>query len=108
MRWGLKSKEALAVTLLTLVVVATTLVVHLAQLTRVAVEETQRQAELIAKQIVAQSARALARAPDGDPREALRTDPELRNLLEASVGYSPSRLYVLVADRSGRGSLPRH
>ena len=50
MRWGLKSKEALAITLLTLVVVATTLVVHLAQLTRVAVEETQRQAELIAKQ----------------------------------------------------------
>jgi len=43
MRWGLKSKEALAITLLTLVVVATTLVVHLAQLTRVTVEETQRQ-----------------------------------------------------------------
>jgi signal transduction histidine kinase len=102
MRWGLKSKEALAITLLTLVVVATTLVVHLAQLTRVTVEETQRQAELIAKQIVAQSTRALARGPDGDPREALRTDPELRNLLEASVGYSPSLLYVLVADRSER------
>ena len=66
------------------------------------VEETQRQAELIAKQIVAQSTRALARGPDGDPREALRTDPELRNLLEASVGYSPSLLYVLVADRSER------
>ena len=44
MRWGLKSKEALAITLLTLVVVVTTLAVHLAQLTRVAVEETQRQA----------------------------------------------------------------
>ena len=47
MRWRLKSKEALAIALLTLVVVTTTLVVHLAQLTRVAVEETQRQAELI-------------------------------------------------------------
>jgi signal transduction histidine kinase len=102
MRWGLKSKEALAITLLTLVVVVTTLAVHLAQLTRVAVEETQRQAELIAKQIVAQSTRALARGPEGDPREALRTDPELRNLLEASVGYSPSLLYVLVADGAGR------
>ena len=82
MRWGLKSKEALAITLLTLVVVATTLVVHLAQLTRVAVEETQRQAELIAKQIVAHSARVLARGPAADPHDALRTDPELRNLLE--------------------------
>ncbi len=102
MRWGLKSKEALAITLLTLVVVATTLVVHLAQLTRVAVEETQRQAELIAKQIVAHSARVLARGPAADPHDALRMDSELRNLLEASVGYSPSLLYVLVADREER------
>ena len=65
MRWGLKSKEAAGDHPADPGVVATTLVVHLAQLTRVAVEETQRQAELIAKQIVAQSARVLARAPDG-------------------------------------------
>ena len=32
----------------------------------------------------------------------LRSDRELRNLLDSSVGYSPHLLYALVADRSGR------
>ena len=102
MRWSLKTKEATTITLLILVVVAATLFLHLAQLTRVVVEETQRQAELIAKQIVAQSARVLARTPDAEPRVALRSDSELRNLLEASVGYSPHLLYAFIADSSGR------
>ena len=102
MRWSLKTKEATAITLLILVVVATTLFLHLAQLTRVVVEETQRQAELIAKQIVAQSARLLARTPDIAPHAALRSDSELRNLLEASVGYSPHLLYAFIADADGR------
>jgi signal transduction histidine kinase len=102
MRWSLKTKEAAAITLLILGVVATTLFLHLAQLTRVVVEETQRQAELIAKQIVAQSARVLARAPDLDPHAALRSDAELRNLLEASVGYSPHLLYAFIADAEAR------
>jgi len=102
MRWSLKTKEATTITLLILVVVAATLFLHLAQLTRVVVEETQRQAELIAKQIVAQSARVLARTPDAEPRLALRSDSELRNLLEASVGYSPHLLYAFIADSAGR------
>jgi len=102
MRWSLKTKEATTITLLILVVVAATLFLHLAQLTRVVVEETQRQAELIAKQIVAQSARVLARTPDAEPRVALRSDSELRNLLEASVGYSPHLLYAFIADSGGR------
>jgi signal transduction histidine kinase len=101
MRWGLKAKEAAAITLLILGVVATTLFLHLAQLTRVVVEETQRQAELVAKQIVAQSARVLARAPDLEPHAALRSDSELRNLLEASVGFSPHLLYAFIADSAG-------
>jgi signal transduction histidine kinase len=78
------------------------LFLHLAQLTRVVVEETQRQAELIAKQIVAQSGRVLARTPAADPHAALRSDSELRNLLEASVGYSPHLLYAFIADSEGR------
>ncbi|HKZ06511.1 MAG TPA: ATP-binding protein [Methylomirabilota bacterium] len=102
MRWGLKTKEAAAITLLILGVVVTMLILHLAQLTRVVVEETQRQAELIAKQIVAQSARVLARAPDVEPHAALRGDAELRHLLEASVGYSPHLLYAFIADAEGR------
>ena len=102
MRWSLKTKEATTITLLILVVVATTLFLHLAQLTRVVVEETQRQAELIAKQIVAQSGRVLARTPNAAPHVALRSDSELRNLLEASVGYSPHLLYAFITDSESR------
>ena len=98
MRWSLKTKEATVITLLILGVVVTTLLLHLSQLTRVVVEETQRQAELVAKQIVAQSAAVLARAPRQEPHLALASDTELRNLLEASVGYSPHLLYAFIAD----------
>ena len=55
MRYGLRIKEALAITLLTFLVVATTTLIHLSQLTRVVVQEASGQAELIAKQIYAQS-----------------------------------------------------
>ncbi len=102
MRFNLKTKEAFAVTLLTLLVVATTTVIHLSQLTRVVVQEAVRQAELIARQIYAQSGRSLSRAQGGTSQEILRKDRELRNLLEASVGYSPHLLYALIADRQGR------
>ena len=51
MRFGVRGKEALAITLLTFLVVATTTFVHLSQLTKVVVQEALRQTELIARQI---------------------------------------------------------
>jgi PAS domain S-box-containing protein len=60
-----------------------------------------KQAELIAKQIYAQTSRALQRTPGADPLAALRDDPELRSFLDASVGYSPHLLYALVTDHTG-------
>ncbi len=102
MRFGVGFKEALAVTLLTLLVVATTTAVHLSQLTRVVVQEASRQASLVAQQIYAQSAQALARSPGSNPRDVLRRDHDLRSLLDASVGYSPHLLYAYIADRTGK------
>ena len=102
MRFGVRSKEAVAITLLTLLVVATTTAVHLSQLTRVVVQEASRQARLVAQQIYAQSSQALARAPGRNPREVLRRDRDLRSLLDASVGYSPHLLYALIADQTGK------
>ncbi len=102
MRFGVKAKEAVAITFLTLLVVATTTVLHLVQLTRTVVQGADRQAGLIAKQIYAQSRRALPRARRGDFLDSLRRDPELRGLLEASVDYSPHLVYALIADASGR------
>jgi PAS domain S-box-containing protein len=101
MRLGVRGREALVVSLLTLLVVATATAIHLSQVSRVVVQEGVKQAELIAKQIYAQCSRALQRAPDADPLEALRQDPELRSFLDSSVGYSPHLLYALISDSTG-------
>ncbi len=55
MRWGLRAKEVVGIVALTFVVVTSATLVHLAQLTRVVVENAAQQAELIAKQIYAQT-----------------------------------------------------
>ena len=101
MRLGVRSREALVVSLLTLLVVTTATAIHVSQLSRVVVQEAVKQTDLIAKQIYAQSGRALQRAPDADPLEALRQDPELRSFLDSSVGYSPHLLYALISDSTG-------
>ena len=101
MRLGVRGREALVVSLLTLLVVATATAIHLSQVSRVVVQEAVKQAELIAKQIYAQSGRALQRAPGADPLDALRDDPELRSFLDSSVGYSPHLLYALISDATG-------
>lgn len=101
MRFGIRGKEAVVITLLTFLVVATTTFIHLSQLSRVVVQEALRQAQLIARQMYAQSSRSLSNAPGRNPSEALRSDRELRSLLEASVGYSPHLLYALIADQKG-------
>ncbi|HEY7037197.1 MAG TPA: ATP-binding protein [Methylomirabilota bacterium] len=101
MRLGVRGREALVLSLLTMLVVATATAIHLSQVSRVVVQEAVRQAELIAKQIYAQSGRALQRSPGADPLEALRQDPELRSFLDASVGYSPHLLYALISDSNG-------
>ena len=101
LRLGVRGREALVVSLLTLLVVSTATAIHLSQLSRVVVQEAVKQAELIAKQIYAQTSRALQRTPGADPLAALRDDPELRSFLDASVGYSPHLLYALVTDHTG-------
>lgn len=99
MRFGVKGKEAFAITLLTLLVVATTTFIHLSQLAKVVVQEVLQQTGLIKKQIYAQSSRSLSRVRGGSHWDILRSDRELRSLLDASVGYSPYLLYALIADR---------
>ena len=101
LRLGVRGREALVVSLLTLLVVSTATAIHLSQLSRVVVQEAVKQAELIAKQIYAQTSRALQRTPGVDPLVALREDPELRSFLDASVGYSPHLVYALVTDHTG-------
>ncbi|MFQ5897951.1 MAG: ATP-binding protein [Candidatus Methylomirabilia bacterium] len=101
MRFGVKAREVLAITLLTLLVVATTTLIHVSQLSRVVIEEALHQADLIARQIYAHSRRSLARDQGESPRGNLRGDRDLRSLLDASVGYSPHLLYAMIADVEG-------
>lgn len=101
MWFGITRKEALAITLLTVLVVVTTTFIHVSRLTTLVVQEAIRQAQLIAKQLYTQSSRSLSRARDANPSEVLRSDRELRSLLDASVGYSPHLLYALIADQKG-------
>ena len=102
MRLGIRAREAIAVTLLTFLVAATASLVHLAQLSRVVVEEDARQADLIARQISAQANRALAAAPTRDPWRALGKSAELRGLIDASLGVSPHLVDVMLVDDRGR------
>jgi PAS domain S-box-containing protein len=102
MAWSLKTKKAVGVTVLTFGVVAVTTALHLAQLTRVVVQEARQQADLVAKQMYAQASRALAAAAqDEAPADVLRRDRVLRSLVDASIGYSPHLVYALIADRAG-------
>lgn len=98
MRFRVKTKETLAVTAFTVFIVAAATVLHFFQLTRVSIQGAIQQAELVARQIYAQSRRTLARASGQDPWEVLRRDRDLRSLLDDSVGYSTGILYVLLAD----------
>ncbi|HKN46610.1 MAG TPA: ATP-binding protein [Candidatus Polarisedimenticolia bacterium] len=102
MRWGLRTKEVVGIVALTFVVVTSATCVHLAQLTRVVIENAAQQAELIAKQIYAQTGQSLARARRRPSGGELQPEPELQSLLEASVGYSPYLVYALIADGAGR------
>jgi diguanylate cyclase (GGDEF)-like protein len=98
---GLRAKEAVSIILLTVLVVATTTSIHLAQLARVVIREVSGQTELIAKQIYAQTRRALSAARGDNHWDVLRRDRELRGLLDASVGYSPYLVYAFISDLKG-------
>src|SRR6266849_7662567 len=98
---SLRTREIIAVTLLTLCVIVLTTVMHLYHTRRIVLTATRTQAEFVARQIYSQSAHALSRPSSTDPRTVLARDAELRALLDASVGYDPALLYVLIADENG-------
>lgn len=100
MALGIRGKEVLGVTLLVLLIVSLMTVVHLSTTTRLVVQDAAEKGHLQARQIFSGSTRALARATGSRPENALRRDPELRALLDSSIGYSPHLLYAMITDRS--------
>ncbi len=104
MRLNVKGKEALGVTVLTLVVVVGSTFLNLSQLSSVIVQETSEQVSLIKRQIFEYSKRVVlnAQSPDIHPVALLANNQELKKFLEASVGYSPHLLYALIVDPQGK------
>lgn len=102
MRLGVRANEALVVTVLTFLAVATTSTIQMFQLSRIVVQESLEKTDLIARQIYAQMRSVLARAGRQTAAEALRGDPDLASLIDASLAYSPHVVYVLIADEDGQ------
>jgi PAS domain S-box-containing protein len=98
---SLRAREIIVLGLLSLCVVALSTAVHLYQVQQVVWSSTLREADLVARQIYSESARALSRRASEDPRTALSRDADLRALLDASVGYAPWLLYAVITDDSG-------
>jgi PAS domain S-box-containing protein len=104
MRWAgaRRTREILAVVLLTFLIVAATTLVHHAHVRRVVLQDVAGQAQLVARQAFDLASRSLSVTPDGDPRETVREHPEIRALVNASVAYAPHLLYVAVTGPDGR------
>ncbi|HZY31961.1 MAG TPA: HAMP domain-containing protein, partial [Candidatus Methylomirabilis sp.] len=100
MALGIRGKEVLGVTLLVLLIVSLMTVVHLSTTTRLVVQDAAEKGHLQARQIFSGSTRALGRAAGSRPEYALQRDPELRALLDSTIGYSPHLLYAMITDRS--------
>jgi len=101
MRLGIKGKQVLGVTSIVGAVVVFLSVLYLAGLARVSLEESQARAVLVADAIYhrAQAVVGAGADPEAGYR-ALRADPGLRSILEASF-YSKDVTFAAIADVRG-------
>ncbi len=99
---SIRAREIIVLGLLTFCVVALSTAVHLYHVRQIVWSSTLREADLVARQIYSQSAWALSRRSSPDPRAVLSHDSDLRELLNASVGYAPWLLYAAITDSNGR------
>lgn len=100
MSLGIRGKAILGISLLVFLIVSLTLVVHLSTATRLVVRHAAEKGTLQAQHIFSGSTRVIARVRRSGLRDALRNDRELRALVDASIGYSPHLIYVMITDRS--------
>jgi signal transduction histidine kinase len=98
LRLGIKGKQVLGVTTIVGVVVVVLSLMHLARLARVSLDESAARAELLANTIY-HRARAVI-SSDVDPYQALRSDPGLRSILEASL-YDNNVTFSAIVDAKG-------
>src|SRR5512140_2070601 len=97
MRLGIKGKQVAAVTSIVGLVVVALSLVHLASLARVSLQQSREHAALLVSAIYNRAFHVVPRSDN--PYEALRDDPALRSILEAS-NYSASLTYATIVDSS--------
>ena len=98
MRLGIKGKQVLGVTLIVGAVAAGLSLMHLARLAQVSLDESKSRAELVAKAIFHRAFQAVQGARD--PVQALKNDPGLRSILEASL-YAKNVTFAAIVDTTG-------
>jgi signal transduction histidine kinase len=98
MRLGIKGKQVLGVTSIVASVVVSLSVLHLANLARVSLAESNARAELLANAI-GQRAREVV-VTGADPYAALRADPGLRSIVTSSL-LANGVMYAAIVDLSG-------
>jgi signal transduction histidine kinase len=101
-RVSLLARQILAIVLLAVFVLGVTTLVYVGRLATLIWQDTLNEATLTARQIYARCSLTLTRRPSDDPLGALRDDPDLRHLMDSTVGYSANVLYVMIADEANR------
>lgn len=99
--WGIRTRDLVAVSVLTLVVLTVTTSVYLLRLSRVVVEDCLHRGELLGHEVVALARNALTRPGARDPESALRRSRDLRTLLDTHIGYSDDLVYAVLVGADG-------
>lgn len=97
-RPGIRLFLILALTVFAFLVGVGSAMVEVATLTRVEVQSAVARAELAANLVISQLAVSLRSAAGADPAEVLRRDPRLGSVLTDAQQFTPSVLYLVVAD----------
>src|SRR5262249_8812619 len=101
MALGLRARQAVALGVAVLLVVAGSTVAHLASVARVALRGAGDEGALLGGELHQQSSRVGAESPQADPL-LLQRDPGIRAMLEGIVGYSHTVVYAAIVDPSDR------
>jgi signal transduction histidine kinase len=99
-RLGLKAKQVIGVTVIVTLAIAALTSVYLALMVRVWLSETQARGELVAWSAYQRAFTIAATDQSGDLEAALRADPGLRSILEASL-FDKSITFAAITNARG-------
>ena len=99
MRLSLRARQVVLVTALVLCSMLALASVYLTSLVELGLEENRERGELLARALFHRARAVVAGATE--PRQALRTDPGIRAILESSIAYTQSVTYAAILDPAG-------